>query len=50
MGKILCWLGIHAWWLGGWPYIHPVGEANRYCNRCGLEQKMNSLGFWSTLP
>lgn len=46
MRKILCWLGIHDWYLGGMKYISPVGQKHRYCSYCGLEQYPDDRGNW----
>ena len=44
---VLCWLGIHKWYLGGRRYISPVGYKHRYCIKCGLEQQLDtSWGRW----
>ncbi len=52
MRKILCWLGLHKWYLDGHPYISPIGNKSRYCVRCGREQDVLTDGpfgvYWYT--
>ncbi len=53
MRKLLCWLGLHKWYMDGRPYIGPIGDKFRYCIKCGREQAILSESpfgcYWYTI-